>query len=52
MRKAAAQPKMAERNRFLVNQAVISDAANAAAPQSGFSEMERIAGKVMTASVA
>ena len=51
-RNAAAQPSTAERNRFFVSQAVTREAAKAAAPQSGFSEMERIAGKVITARVA
>ena len=46
-RKAAAQPNRADRNRFFVNQAVITEAAKAAAPHSGFSEMERIAGNVI-----
>ena len=52
VRKAAAQPKSAERNRFFVNQAVIREAAKAEAPQIGFSEIVRIAGKVITARVA
>ena len=51
-RKAAAQPRTAERNRFFVNHAVTREAAKAAAPHHGFSEIARIAGKVMTESVA